>query len=167
MQPVDPAKLAAKLPLRDIHLPAAPSWWPPAPGWWLLGGLLAIVSLLLWLLWRRIRRLRSRRQALQTLAELEKTAVPMTSLITELSMLLRRCALCAFPEENCAALSGEAWLEFLDRPLTEKAFTSGVGRCLADGPYQPAVEVDREALLALCRRWLKRLPPTPRSRRKG
>lgn len=167
MQPVNLAKLAAKLPLRDIHLPAAPSWWPPAPGWWLLVGLLVVGSLLLWLLWRRIQRLRYRRQALHTLAELEKTVVPMTSLITELSMLLRRSALCAFPGENCASLSGEAWLEFLDRPLTEKPFTAGVGRCLADGPYQPTVEVDREALLALCRHWLKHLPPTPRSRRKG
>ena len=166
MQVADPAKLAQDLPLRDIHLPPAPGWWPPAPGWWLLVGLLVVVFVLLWFLWQRTRRLHYRRQALHNLAELEKGA-SVTSLIADLSMLLRRSALCAFPEENCAALIGEAWLEFLDRPLAEKSFTTGVGRCLADGPYQPAVEVDRDALLALCQRWLKRLPPTPRIRRKG
>jgi len=167
MQPANPVNPPQDLPLRDIHLPAAPGWWPPAPGWWLLIVLLLVVFLLLWLLWRRAQRLRYRRQALHNLAQLEKRECSVTSLITELSMLLRRSALCAFPEENCAALSGESWLEFLDRQLTEKSFTTGVGRCLADGPYQPTVEVDRDALLALCRRWLKSLPPTPRSRRKG
>ena len=25
-----------RLPLRDVHLTAAPSWGPPAPGWWLV-----------------------------------------------------------------------------------------------------------------------------------
>jgi len=88
-------------------------------------------------------------QALASLAQLEKRECSVTSLITELSMLLRRSALCAFPEENCAALSGESWLEFLDRQLTEKSFTTGVGRCLADGPYQPTVEVDRQSFTGL------------------
>ena len=24
-----------QIPLRDLHLPDAISWWPLAPGWWL------------------------------------------------------------------------------------------------------------------------------------
>lgn len=25
--------MSANLPLRDVQLPPAPSWWPPAPGY--------------------------------------------------------------------------------------------------------------------------------------
>jgi len=162
MPAADPAKLAAELPLRDIHLPPAPGWWPPAPGWWLLAGLLVILALLLLFLWRRNRRLRYRRQALRRLTELEKNEVPPGTLVAELSMLLRRAALCAFPEEGCAGLHGTAWLEFLDRSLKDGSFAAGAGRCLAVGPYQRSIEIERGALLHLCRRWLRRLPPTPR-----
>jgi len=165
MPAVDPAKLTETLPLRDIHLPSAPGWWPPAPGWWLLAGLLVILMLLLLVLWERTRRLRYRRQALDQLSQLERAEVPASALVAELSTLLRRAALCAFPEENCAGLNGEGWLNYLDRPLKESSFATGAGRCLATGPYQPAVEIEREALLNLCRRWLRRLPPTPRRRR--
>jgi len=159
----DPARLAQALPLRDIHLPPPPGWWPPAPGWWLLAGLLAALPLLLLLLWRRFRRLRYRRQALSRLATLEQEQeLAPSALVAELSALLRRAALCAFPAENCASLSGEAWLGFLDRPLKGQPFSGGAGRCLATGPYQRAVEIDRGALLGLCRRYLRRLPPAPR-----
>lgn len=51
MNPTDPSTL----PLRDIHLPAAVSWFPPAPGWWLLAGfgLIALLALAWW--WKRYR----------------------------------------------------------------------------------------------------------------
>jgi hypothetical protein len=53
---IDPASL----PLRDIHLPAAISWWPPAPGWWLLAIALTLgpLSVGLWWRWRQRTRLR-------------------------------------------------------------------------------------------------------------
>jgi len=164
MPAADPAKLAEALPLRDIHLPPPPGWWPPAPGWWLLAGLAVILGILLILLWRRTRHLRYRRQALRQLVTLEKNGFPASTLLAELSILLKRAALCAFPEENCAALSGEDWLTFLDRHLKDNAFSEGAGRCLAAGPYQPTAEIDRAALLTLCRRWLRRLPPARRRR---
>jgi len=164
MPVADPDKLAQALPLRDIHLPPPPGWWPPAPGWWLLAGLVVLLGFLLALLWRRIKRLRYRRQALQQLADLEQQGFPASTLLAELSMLLKRAALSAFPEENCAALNGEDWLRFLDRSLKDNSFSQGIGRCLATGPYQSAVEIDRTALLSLCRRWLQRLPASRRRR---
>ena len=162
----DPAKLGQSLPLRDIHLPPPPGWWPPAPGWWLLAGLVVILTIALVFLRRRSRRLRYRRQALRQLAGLE-TAGTMAAceLLAELSMLLRRAALCAYPADNCACLNGEPWLQFLDRTLKDRQFSTGPGRCLAYGPYQPSVEIDRNALLGLCRRWLRKLPPAPGNRR--
>lgn len=162
----DPASIAKTLPLRDIHLPPPPGWWPPAPGWWLLAGLVALLLLSLLFLWRRSRRLRYRRAALHQLTRLEQSdSLPPGALVAELSVLLRRAALCAFPEQSCAGLSGEDWLRFLDRPLKEQPFSAGAGRCLATGPYQRSVAIERTELLSLCRRWLRRLPPTPRRRR--
>lgn len=166
MPVADPARIGQTLPLRDLHLPAPPGWWPPASGWWILAGLLVAAGLLLLLFWRRSRRLRYRRQALRRLAGLEQAnELAAISLLAELSALLRRAALCAYPDGSCAGLNGEDWLRFLDRPLKESSFSQGVGRCLATGPYRKTADFDRAALLALCRRYLRRLPPTPRLRR--
>jgi hypothetical protein len=168
MPEADLVRIGQSLALRDIHLPPVPGGWPPAPGWWLLTGLSATLTLLLLLLWQRGRRLRYRRQALRQLTCLAQTnEISSHVLLAELSTLLKRAALCAFPDEHCAGLSGEAWLCFLDRSLADTLFTTGVGRCLASGPYQQAVEIDHEALLNLCRRWLRRLPPAPSRGRTG
>ncbi len=168
MPGVDPAAVAEALPLRDIHLPPAPGLWPPAPGWWLLIALLVLLILGLCLLARRARRLRYRRQALRQLAELETDMqLPSAALLSALSALLRRAMLCAFDREECAALTGEAWLRFLDRDLRDAPFSSGSGRALGQGPYQPECDFDRAALLVLCRRRLKKLPAAPRHRRRS
>ena len=48
--------MSATLPLRDVHLPAAPGWWPPAPGWWLLVASILAALLLLVMIWSRRQR---------------------------------------------------------------------------------------------------------------
>ena len=168
MPVADPAAFAAALPLRDIHLPSAPGWWPPALGWWLSAALLVLLVFGLFLLVRRIRRLGYRRQALRQLATLERDLkLPPAALLSALSSLLRRAVLCAFDREECAGLVGEDWLQFLDRGFRDAPFSSGSGRCLGQGPYQPVCDFDRAALLALCRRRLKKLPPAPCHRRRS
>jgi hypothetical protein len=144
------------LPLHDIHLPAAVGYWPPAPGWWLLLGLLALLILLTFFGWRFWRARRLRRLALARLVEVAR--LPETQLATALSRLLRQAAISHFPQDS-AGLSGRAWLEFLDRPLADRPFTEGVGRSLLDAPYRADAQIDGAALIALCRRWLKKLPP--------
>ena len=59
--------------LRDIHEPAAVSFWPLAPGWWALLGLLVAVPLLI-LGWRALRRRAkpARREALRELHQLRE-----------------------------------------------------------------------------------------------
>lgn len=143
--------------LRDIHTPAAVSWWPPAPGWWLLALLVVAtgigVGAWLWLYQRN----RWRRAALGELRRVR--SLDAAAQVRELSVLLRRVALRRYPREQVAALAGDAWLAFLDRAMgQETPFQSGVGRVLAVGPYAPAPAVETEALLALCERWIKRLP---------
>ena len=145
------------LPLHDIHLPAPIGWWPLAPGWWILCGLLFLVPLLLWGWWRFRQRRRMRYFALQ---QLEKLAdLPETELLTALSRLLRQAAISHFPQQDCAGLNGQTWLEFLDRPLNDRPFSTGIGRCMSDAPYRPETQVDAVALVNLCRRWLQKLPP--------
>ncbi len=156
---IDPAQL----PLRDIHLPAPIPWWPPAPGWWLLLGLL-LLGLLLYALWRWIQR----RRLLITLAHQEWKSIEARfqasgnhqQLAAELSALLRRVALARFPRAEVAALSGEAWLEFLDQTNPQRPFSQGAGRAITEWAYDPKAQGDDAALLNLCRTWINK-PPCP------
>jgi hypothetical protein len=158
------------LPLRDIHLPPAISWWPPAPGWWLLllGVVLLIATIILVRQYRQRRHLQ--RLAISQLDELERQYGEQSNpreLLQGLSRLLRQAAQLHFPQSDCAGLVGEAWLDFLDQRPNDKSFSQGIGRALADGPYLPQnAEIDSEALLSLCRNWLKQLPPAPKQQRR-
>jgi hypothetical protein len=143
--------------LHDIHLPAAVSWWPPAPGWWGVLALVLIVAGLVYVIYTRRRRNRWRAKALAELARLRDAAPER--LLRDLSVLLRRVAISRFPRHDVAALTGEAWLAFLDRSLGDaKAFQSGAGRVLLSGPYASNAEVDTASLIVLCERWIKQLP---------
>ena len=150
------------LPLRDIHLPPPIGWWPPAPGWWLLFGLSLMLLAALFFIWRHHCRSRKRRLALRELDQLERLDPP--DLAGQLSRLLRRAALCHFSEIDCAGLCGEAWLEFLDCPFADQPFSKGPGRCLLDAPYRRQADIDKPALIGLCRRWLRKLPLGQRRR---
>jgi hypothetical protein len=154
----DPAQV---LVLRDIHLPAAPSVWPPAPGWWLVGG--ALLVALAWLAVRGLNALRLRRRRQQWLAavvslesEILRGGTP--DALSQLSVLLRRIALARFPREEVAALTGRAWLEFLDASGGGGRFAHGPGQVLEAGPYRRAVpaDLDGAALMALVRAWVLR-----------
>jgi len=141
-----------QLPLHDIHLPEPISFlWPLAPGWWLL---LAVVLLLIlasiWLLrWFKA----PKRIALRHLKKLEKAySDDPKKLVQEISTLLRRFYITKYPRKEVASLTGQAWLEFLGKPL----LTKNQGRCLIDAPYRENVEIDTKALLNLCRILIKK-----------
>lgn len=158
------------LPLRDIHLPPAISWWPPAPGWWLLPLAVTVLLAVIYGLQQHHRHRHFRRLALQQLKEIERqylAGADARRLQQDLSRLLRQTALLHFPENNCAGLVGNAWLKFLDQRLEGAPFTEGLGQLLAKGPYLPqSDEFDARGLLDLCRTWLLRLPPAPKPRRR-
>jgi len=143
--------------LRDFHLPAPVSWWPPAPGWWALLVLALIAAALIYWIYTYRRRNRWREGALKELAQLRDAAPEQV--LRELSVLLRRVAISRFPRRDVAAISGEAWLAFLDRSLDSgTAFQNGTGRVLLKGPYVGKADFDTAALIALCERWIKGLP---------
>lgn len=163
----DSGMLEQALQLRDIHLPAPPPWWPPAPGWWLLGlSLLVLLLLATWLLARTWRRRRRWRVLQSMLDEIERglRKQPGPEQLASLAVLLRRIALQRFPREQVAALSGSAWLAFLDRSGGDGAFTDGPGRVLAEGPYDANLDqvVDVPGLMDAVRRWVRHAHEGPR-----
>ncbi len=142
--------------LRDIHLPADPSWWPPAPGWWVLAAI--VIGLLAWLFLFLRQRNRRRQWRGQIMAELDRIAMndalrsDPPGLVGELSKLLRRSG--RLIDATAPTLRGSAWLAFLDAQLGGEEFSQGPGRILLEGPYQRETDVDVDALLALVRRWM-------------
>lgn len=163
MQPVElAARLAA---LHDIVVPPPVPWWPPAPGWYAVAAL--VFALIGWVAWRVYRHWRAnayRRVALRSLASIR---VPLSdsarrgAALTELAALLRRAALHVAPRERVAALSGDAWLAFLDEGVGGHAFRGDAGRLILSAPFQPVEAVARipatelDALCRIAERWLK------------
>ncbi|WP_193771307.1 DUF4381 domain-containing protein [Candidatus Magnetaquicoccus inordinatus] len=153
--------------LRPIHLPDPPSWWPPAPGWIIVLVSLLLALIMVRLFWRQRRMTRLRRLALQELHNLQQAYQQHQQdqqLVSDLSLLLRRVAMHATAEpqqRSLAALTGEAWLHFLDQNHPQQPFQTGIGRVLLSYPFQnpaggitPLSMTERSALLALCQRWL-------------
>lgn len=154
--------------LRDIHLPAPPSWWPPAPGWWLLAVLLLVALAGLGWLWvRRRQRLAPVREALLELEQAYgewQANRRATDYLYRVSTLLRRSLLVREPPARVAALSGRAWLQRLDAVAGGEEFTRGAGQVLGDGVYRRNPELDADALYALSRRTLRRLAGSGKNR---
>ena len=158
-QGLDP--LASQLAqLRDIHLPAAVSWWPPAPGWWLLAAIVlaALIGLIV-LLARRQRRRRYRRVALreaQALFANWQRHHDTGAYLQAVNRLLKQTALVAYPQQQVASLSGADWLDFLDAKLRQPRFTEPDLREFG-ALYQPEPQaLAPEQLHEATRFWIRR-----------
>jgi len=143
--------------LRPLHAAPPPALWPPAPGWWVLAILLlGLCAVAAFWGWRRYRRARFRRHVMTEIDRITNayTDEKKSEFLAELGILLRRIALRRYPPEEVAALTGGAWLRFLDATGGGGAFSNGVGKLLEDGPYIPRVTaVPVAELAALARRW--------------
>lgn len=140
--------------LREIPLPEPVSYAPQTAGWYILGVLLAAALVWFGVRWYRSWRTnRYRRTALAELAVLEQRGD-----LGALPALVKRTALCFTPREEIAGLSGDRWLEFLDRTAGDSSFTTGAGRLLPRLAYAPAPldEGETSALVGAVRRWIRR-----------
>jgi hypothetical protein len=146
--------------LRDIHLPAPIGWWPPAPGWWLLGiSLVLVIALLVYFLWRRHRQRHYRRLALQSAKEIYaqwQQSGDKLAFIQALNQLLKQTALVAFPQRPIAALTGAAWLNFLDSRLARPQFNQPATQILANVYQSHIDELQPEVLQRAAEFWLRR-----------
>jgi hypothetical protein len=107
---------------------------------------------------RRYRRWQRRRLALAELARLRAALgqeCHSSRFAAGVSILLRRLALARYPRPYVAGLSGEHWLQFLDRTGGGGGFTIGPGRALATAPYCLEAKLHADALYALAVEWIK------------
>jgi len=147
--------------LIDVPLPHDVSLWPATWASRIAIAALLVASIVAIFQFARHRRTnRYRREALAELKQITRTSAKNMSpneLAVQLSLLVRRTALAAFPRDQVAPLTGPAWLAFLDRTGGETEFSRGAGRWLASSPYA-RVEPDdsqRSALIELVRRWIR------------
>lgn len=142
----DPADLSN---LRDLALPPEVSLWPPAPGWWIVAtaGLVA-AAVLSTAAVARYRGNAYRREALRQLDTVDPAGI---------STILKRAALAAWPREQVAALTGAAWLAFLDRTGRTTAFTDGAGRHIETLAFGGAIDpASADAARAAAKAWVRR-----------
>lgn len=152
-------KHSIELPLRDIHLPDPISWWPLAPAWWITLAIVLLLSFFMVVAIRRYLKPSLRKQAVKALDRIEETfrqTDDSSQCLAELSVFLRRAVLSQKISLKSAGLTGQAWLQLLDRPLSQPEFSEGIGQLLLKGPYQAqAKKEDAWQLIKLCRKWVK------------
>lgn len=140
----------------EVIAPADVSWLPQTTAWWWLGAaLLGLAGHRLWKRWRHWYRNRYRREASSRLQQLEASADSGT-LVQDVNRLLKLTALAAFSREQVAKLSGEDWVDFLNRRCPGAPFTTEQGRLLALNTYRvEAIDTPTaRQLLAASRSWI-------------
>lgn len=152
-------RLAQRLgvPLLPLIAPLPVGWWPPAPGWWLLAALLPLLG---WGLWRLRRHLPRRTIATRgeapldplreaALAELAALAKPYGRAsagpwLQAINGLLKRVCRARWPDSGSHALSGRAWLAFLDNRCPAAGLTRWM--ILVEGGYRADCTLDDKAV---------------------
>lgn len=119
----------------ELVAPAAISWWPQTVGWWWLGAALGVLaSRRGWQALRRWYRNRYRREAAARLLRLAGSAEGSVA-VADINRLLKLAALAAYSRERVARLSGQEWVDFLNRQCAAPPFAPEQGRLLALAAY--------------------------------
>ncbi|MGI1678298.1 MAG: DUF4381 domain-containing protein [Cellvibrionaceae bacterium] len=133
--------------LKDIQLPEPIGIWPPAPGWWILAIIsLGLITFFIWKFLQQKKQQQYRKSAIALLNS-EKTSLiqhkNVKTYLQNVSEILRRTALTAYPEQGVEPLQGEEWLVFLDEKINSKiidkkhlSFVKGPARKIITLPYQ-------------------------------
>ncbi len=127
--------------LRDIVIPDPPPLWPFATGLWIAIGVVALsIGLIIWRLMIVRRRNAYRRAGLQLLS----TATSAR----DVSVIMKRVALAAFPRERVASLYGDDWVEFLQETCPSVSFAAAI---VGEDSANPSGD-----LVSLARTWIQR-----------
>ncbi len=151
----------ANLPLRDIHLPEAVSWWPPAIGWWIVLGL---IILAVWLLPKLYRYLKFKplnkvsTTAYQNIINEYQQHKDNKQLVQSLSKLLRQISMSYQGRESSAHLTGNEWVNKLNTLTKEDYFGPDVRQLLIEAPYQEKITTIPKALVLATKNLIAALP---------
>ncbi|HIE1100292.1 MULTISPECIES: DUF4381 family protein [Stenotrophomonas] len=137
--------MSTALPLRDVQLPPAPSWWPPAPGYLMIGAALVLLLMVAAFIgWRRRRR---RQRWLQLFDQERAVASDAAAELAAIAGLLRRAARQAQPGSE--TLRDAAWWQRVDPQGTLPEARRSL---LAEGAYRPHVDAGE---VAAVRSWAR------------
>jgi len=147
---------AQGLQLRDIHMPADPGFWPLAPGWWLLI-ILALIGV--YLLLKKLKHMRHKKhligllqKQLQQLREDYNKHNNKHTLAIQISDLLKRFVRHILDDSNATALSGEAWLNYLNSRVGGDVFNEFEEE-LTQAQYRPDLDYDVSKLIAVVKNY--------------
>lgn len=152
MDPIDPNDI----PLRDIHLPEAISWWPPATGWWLMLALLIAAAVLVWMYLRKQTHNHQQKilQSLQTIEDQFKADGDKHRLARQISVLARQVTLLQYQDDSSEqrALIGDGWTGIWQQRFAGEMMSNDeLHRALNIAPYREQEEIDGEKLIAAFR----------------
>ena len=106
--------------LRDIVVPEPPPVWPLATGAWLAFGVAFVLIVLAgWRIYSGRKRNAYRNAGLALLSK--------SNTAQDISIVLKRVALAAFPREQVASLYGDEWAAFLNMTCPQRSFEELVG----------------------------------------
>jgi len=151
--------------LRDIHLPDAISWWPPAIGWWILLALVIAAFIFTPKLYRRITFSHLKKVANNTFKNIidkYKKNNNDSIFIIETSQFLRQTAMSYCGREDVAQLTGEKWVQALNKITEQSYFNDEIKQTLINAPYQKNSHIDAEKLINAIQNWLSALPKQPK-----
>lgn len=150
------AKELAKL--KEIALPESISYFPQTPAWYILFGVIAL--LILFFLWKQYKHYQNNKYRRVALAELSKIKSEKT--YEEIPELVKRVALVFSDRNEIASLSGETWLEFLNKSYKGNGFSSDAGSLFVDLAYSSQTRIklyqqgENENLINLISEWIKK-----------
>jgi hypothetical protein len=163
-QALTPAAKAALEKLSDIAVPAPVSWAPQTWGWVAVAA--ALLVLAVWLVVCSIRRRIANRYRVEALADLAALEAQLDdrkrrpAALAAIPPLVKRVALAVWPRPEVAALSGQAWTEFLRGHAGRDGLPEAAAKFLWDGEYQPATlatmsAADARGIVGDIKRWIE------------
>ena len=145
--------------LKDIHLPPGVSMWPLAIGWYVVT--ITILMLLAFSMYRLIKWFqynKPKKQALKLLGQL-KTSSDTQSKLTQIALLLKRVAIRYHGIDKVAKLSGNRWIDFLNKTSkTPPIFTAQTTELLLKTLYQNRPQINANQMHLLIQqseKWIK------------